>query len=135
MWTHQESIDTSAAPARIWSLFQDVQGWKDWNPGIEQIALHGEFVEGGSFSMQPPGSEPFLSTLVQVQENRGFTDVTEIAETRVVVRHEIAALPSGGCRVTYATEITGPQAAEFGPLVTEDFPQVLAGLKRVAEQG
>jgi hypothetical protein len=83
--------------------------------------------------MQPPGSEPFTSTLLEVEENRGFTDVTEIDGTRVVVRHSIAAMPGGGSRVTYATEITGAQAAEFGPMVTGDFPDVLAGLKRAAE--
>lgn len=133
MWTHQESIETSAAPQRIWQLFRDVPGWKAWNPGIEAIALHGPFAQGTTFMMQPPGSDPFTSTLLEVEENRGFTDVTEIDGTRVVVRHTIAARPDGGSRVTYATEITGPQAAEFGPMVTGDFPDVLAGLKRVAE--
>jgi len=133
MWTHQESIETSAAPERIWQLFRDVPGWKAWNPGIEAIALHGPFAQGTIFMMQPPGSDPFTSTLLEVEENRGFTDVTEIDGTRVVVRHAIAALPGGGSRVTYATEITGPQAADFGPMVTGDFPEVLAGLKRAAE--
>jgi hypothetical protein len=36
-------------------------------------------------------------------------------------------------RVTYGTEITGPNAHEFGPLVTGDFGDVLAALKRLAE--
>jgi hypothetical protein len=133
MWTHEESIETSAAPERIWQLFRDVAGWKAWNAGIEAIALHGPFAAGTSFTMQPPGSEPFTSTLLEVDENRGFTDVTEIDGTRVVVRHSIAALPGGGSRVTYATEINGPQAADFGPMVTGDFLDVLAGLKRTAE--
>lgn len=31
------------------------------------------------------------------------------------------------------TEISGPDAAEFGPMVVGDFPDVLAALKRVAE--
>ncbi|MGN6669199.1 MAG: hypothetical protein ACTHKH_19845 [Trinickia sp.] len=36
-------------------------------------------------------------------------------------------------RVTYGTEITGPNAPEFRPLVTGDFGDVLAALKRLAE--
>jgi len=48
----------------------------------------------------------------------------------IVPRRTRLALPGGGSRVTYATEITGPQAADFGP---SDFPDVLAGLKRAAE--
>ncbi|WP_426339636.1 SRPBCC family protein [Pseudoduganella sp. S-14] len=133
MWTHRDSIETSASPEIVWQLFRDVPGWKTWNAGIEAIALHGPFTQGTTFTMQPPGSAPFTSTLLEVEENRGFTDVTEIDGTRVVVRHLIAALPDGGSRVTYATEIIGPQAADFGPMVTGDFPEVLAGLKRVAE--
>ena len=34
MWKHEESIVTSASPARIWALFADVPGWKKWNAGI-----------------------------------------------------------------------------------------------------
>ena len=41
MWTHEESIETSASPATVWKLFADVARWKDWNAGIEAIEMHG----------------------------------------------------------------------------------------------
>jgi hypothetical protein len=132
-WTHEESIETTASPARVWSLLADVAGWKRWNAGIERIEIHGPFVAGTKFSMQPPGQEPFESTLISVTENGGFTDETVVGDTRVLVHHRIEARPSGGARVVYRTEITGPDAAEFGPFVTADFPQVLAGLCALAE--
>lgn len=135
MWTHEESMETSATPAQVWRLFADVPGWRQWNAGIERIAIHGPFAEGTTFDMQPPGSEPFTSTLLAVDENVGFTDETVIDGTRVVVHHRIAALGPGRTRVTYSTEITGPAAAEFGPMVTGDFPDVLQALKRRLEQG
>ena len=134
MWTHQESIETSASPARVWQLFADMPGWRRWNAGIEHIALNGPFAAGTTFVMRPPGADLFTSTLLTVEEPREFTDETVIDGTRVVVRHLIEALPEGGSRVTYATEISGPQAAEFGPMVTGDFADVLAGLKRAAEK-
>jgi hypothetical protein len=34
----------------------------------------------------------------------------------------------------YSTEITGSGADEFGPMVTSDFREVLAALKKFAEQ-
>ena len=37
-------------------------------------------------------------------------------------------------RIVYGAEITGPRAMEFGPIVPSDFPDVLAALKRLAEQ-
>jgi uncharacterized protein YndB with AHSA1/START domain len=133
MWTYDESIETSASPARVWQLFKDVPGWKAWNAGIEHIDLHGPFAKGTTFSMKPPGEEAFISTLVEVSENESFTDETVIDGTHVLVRHAIVPLPSGGARVTYSTEVTGPSAAQFGPMVTADFPEVLRGLKRQAE--
>jgi hypothetical protein len=134
MWTHEASIETSAGPARVWALFADVEGWKEWNAGIEAIELHGPFATGTTFTMQPPGQEPFQSTLIEVREKDHFTDETVLDRTRVVVRQALEPLPSGRTRIAYRTEITGPEAGELGPLVTADFPAVLAALKELAER-
>jgi len=133
MWTHEESIETSAGAERIWGLFEDVARWKDWNAGIERIELHGPFVVGTTFTMQPPGQETFTSTLVEVEPGRSFTDKTVVDETVVLVSHKLEPLPSGRTRITYATSISGPDAAQIGPMVTQDFPEVLAALKTLAE--
>ena len=133
MWTHEESIETSAAPARIWALFRDVPGWKRWNDGIEHIELHGAFAAGGTFTMRPPGMDAFVSTLLDVRENEAFTDETVLGGTRVLVHHRIEPLSPTRTRVVYATEIDGPQAADIGPLITADFGAVLLALKRLAE--
>lgn len=134
MWTHQDSIDTLAAPATVWRFFADIPGWQRWNAGIARIEIHGPFAAGTQFFMEPPGEEGFTSTLLTVEENRGFTDETWIGDTRVLVHHRLDPLAQG-TRITYATEITGPEASRFGPLVTGDFPQVLAALKALAEAG
>ena len=84
--------------------------------------------------MQPPGMAAFTSTLLEVRADAGFTDETVIEGTRFVVSHALEPLPSGGTHITYGTQVTGPAAAEMGPLVTADFPDVLAALKARAEQ-
>jgi hypothetical protein len=134
MWTHEQSIEIDATPAQIWAVFAAVHGWTRWNAGIERIELHGPFVAGSSFTMQPPGTDAFVSTLIAVDEARGFTDETVIDETRVVVDHLIEALSPHRVRVTYATQITGPEAQAIGPEVTGDFGDVLRGLKAICEQ-
>ncbi len=135
MWTHEESIDITATPARIWRLFADVPGWKSWNAGIERIELHGPFTTGATFTMQPPGMDAFVSTLIDVQEHTGFTDETVVDDTRVIVEHRIESQASGQSRVVYSTRITGPDAEEIGPMVTGDFGDVLRALKEMAERG
>ena len=134
MWTHEQSIETSASPARVWQLFVDVARWKDWNAGIEKIEIHGPFANGTTFTMQPPGQDVITSKLIDVKPNEGFTDETVVDDTRVIVSHRLVTLPSGRTKIIYSTEITGPAADEFGPMVTSDFPEVLAALKRLAEQ-
>ncbi len=134
MWNHEASIEASAAPEKIWQLFADVPGWKQWNAGIEKIELFGDFAKGSTFSMQPPGSDPFTSTLVDVQENVAFTDETVIEGTRILVSHQLVPLATGGTRIVYRTEISGDAAEEFGPMVTGDFASVLAELKGLAER-
>lgn len=133
MWTHESTIDTTASPAAIWQLFADVQGWKRWNAGIEHIEIQGPFATGTVFFMQPPGDDGFTSTLIDVSENVGFTDETIIGENRVVVHHRIVPLSPGRTRIIYSTEISGPDADQFGPMVTGDFNEVLAALKTLAE--
>jgi uncharacterized protein YndB with AHSA1/START domain len=133
MWTHEESIEIAATPGRIWELFADVRGWRQWNAGIEHIDIHGPFAVGTTFSMKIPSGDVFTSVLLDVRENACFVDETMIDGTRVVVRHELCAESSGNTRVTYRTEITGPNASEFGPSVTGDFSDVLSALKRLAE--
>lgn len=134
MWTHEESIEVSASPTRIWELFADVARWKDWNAGIETIEIHGPFKRGTSFTMQPPGQDTLTSTLIEVKPNESFTDETVVDETRVLVSHKLVPLSQGRTRIIYSTQITGPGAEEFGPMVTSDFPDVLAALKELAEQ-
>jgi len=134
VWTHEESIEASAAPARIWALFADVARWKDWNAGIEAIEIHGPFEAGTSFSMRPPGQDALTSTLIEVTPNGSFSDETVVDETRVVVLHKLVPLASGRTKIIYSTEISGPGADAVGPMVTADFRDVLAALKMLAEQ-
>ena len=134
MWTDTASIVTTASPQALWRLFEDVAGWTRWNAGIERIALNGPFATGSTFDMQPPGMEPFSSTLREVRTNAGFVDETVPEDTRFLVSHELQPLPAGGTRVVYAIRVEGPEAATLGPLVTADFPEVLAALKALAER-
>ncbi|GAB7129337.1 SRPBCC family protein [Silvimonas sp. JCM 19000] len=134
MWTHKESIAVAASAARIWALFADVAGWKHWNAGIARITLAGPFASGSTFLMELPDGTRLSSTLLDVQPGVGFTDETVIEGNQIRVHHRISALPDGGALITYATEIEGPQAAEFGAMVTGDFAEVLQALKAAAEQ-
>lgn len=132
-WQTQFSIETVASPETIWALFQDVSGWARWNAGIESIALEGPFAAGTGFVMKPPGEAAFRSVLTEVRENECFVDETRVGELVIVVTHRIERLGSSRTRITYAVDAQGEGAAEIGPMISADFPEVLAALAATAE--
>jgi hypothetical protein len=125
---HRAHHRDGRAPPTIWALFRDVAGWKTWNPGVASSELEGPFVTGGWFTMTPTGGEPLRSRLLDVRENECFTDETRVGELVVTVHHRLTALSDGRTRVSYALTAKGPGAAEIGPMIAADFPDVLASL-------
>jgi polyketide cyclase/dehydrase/lipid transport protein len=133
VWHGEFAVETSAPAGVIWGIFCDVGGWKSWNAGIEQIELDGPFATGTWFTMKPPGQDSLRSKLVDVRENEGFVDETRVGPLAITVAHRIEPLEAGRTRIVYAVEANGPEAAEIGPAVASDFPDVLAALAKLAE--
>ena len=133
MWTYETSAEINAPTERIWALFADVAGWPRWNAGIETISLRGPFETGTRFVMKPPEMEGLTSVLADVRPGESFTDLTEVGDITVRVFHGVEPLANGMSKVTYRTQVDGPEAAEVGAVVTSDFDEVLEGLKGIAE--
>jgi Polyketide cyclase / dehydrase and lipid transport len=133
VWRNEYAIETSATAETIWRIFCDVPAWKNWNAGIEQIEIDGPFAAGTWFTMKPPGEEALRSQLIDVRENTCFVDETRVGELTIKVAHRIEPLGPARTRIVYAVDANGPQAAEIGPAVASDFPDVLASLARLAE--
>lgn len=127
-WTAEHTVDIATSPETVWALFQNVAAWKEWNAGVVNIALEGPFASGTWFTMTVPGGDQLRSCLVDVRENEGFTDETRIDDLVVTVAHRLTTIEGGRTRVTYAIETAGPGAADIGPAISADFPDVLAAL-------
>jgi hypothetical protein len=133
VWRGEYAIETPATAETIWSIFRDVPGWKTWNAGIEQIDIAGPFAAGTWFTMKPPGEDALRSQLIEVRENACFVDETRVGDLVIKVAHRIEQLGPARTRIVYAVDANGPQAAEIGPAVASDFPEVLASLAKLAE--
>ena len=127
-WQVQYDIEADARPSAIWALFRDVAGWKSWNPGVEASELEGPFATGTWFTMTPPAADTLRSRLLDVRENECFVDETRVGDLVVTVQHRLLELSEGRTRISYAVTASGPGAAEIGPMVAADFPNVLAAL-------
>jgi hypothetical protein len=125
---------TSAAPEAVWALWADVGRWTEWDTSLVSVTLDGPFVAGGKGTMVIEGQPPIGYELTEVIEGRGFTDVTEIPGAVLRFFH-VVELHNGQTRVTHRVEIDGEQATELGPMVTEDVPDAMRALVKLASSG
>lgn len=139
MWHVEHSETANASSETIWALYEDVERWKLWDPGLVAITLDGSFVAGSSGTMTFEGQPPLSFHLTEVRVNEGFTDETPIEDAGVIVRfiHTLTRLAPNATRITHRLEIDGPAAAdvapELGPQIAADIPDSLASLARFAE--
>jgi uncharacterized protein YndB with AHSA1/START domain len=140
MWTYERSAETTAPPEAVWACWSDLRTWPSWNAGIESITVDGPLAAGTRFTMTtPPDGEAITLRIVDVVAGRRFTDQADYGGVVVTTIHRLEPTAHGTTRVTYRTEITGPDAdqagPEIGPAITADFGDVLHALIRRAESG
>lgn len=137
MWEYEHVVETSAAPEAVWGHWSDMAAWPDWNEGIEKIEIDGPFAVGTTFTMTPPGDDPVEMRIVELIPGEQFVDEMDAGDFMVTTVHQLEPTATGGTRVIYRTEITGPAAdqvgPQLGPAITADFPDVLAALVKLAE--
>ena len=133
VWECEHEIVVNAGPEPIWRLLQDVQGWPQWNRGIERIEIRGPFAVGTHIVMISPGQPALTTRLVEVRENAGFVDETRVGDLRVFVDHRLESIDADRTRVVYSLEAFGASCETVGPMIAADFPDVLNALALRAE--
>ncbi len=137
MWEYEYSVQTTAAPAAIWRLWADVQGWGAWNADLEKIEIDGPFAVGTEISMTPAGQDVVRLRIAELSENELFVDEADLGDVVVRTTHRLDSIDSGNTRVVYRMEITGAAAdqvgPQLGPAITADFPETVAALVELAQ--
>jgi uncharacterized membrane protein len=133
MWAVEHSVATSATAEDVWRLWADVEGWPEWNAGVDRIELRGPFAVGSTILMTPPGDEPVELRITEAIEPELFVDEADGGDFVVRTTHRVETLRDQRSRITYRMEITGPAAEAVGPEISGDFPEVLAALAARAE--
>ncbi len=137
MWSTEHSIETTAAPERVWQLWADVARWPEWNGDIERIELVGPFAVDSRIVMTPFGQEPIELRIAETAEAELFVDEADLGDFVVRTTHRVRPLGGGRSQVSYRMEISGPQGdvvgPQLGPEISADFPETLAALAERAE--
>jgi len=126
-----EHSETTTAPAdAIWPLWADTARWPEWDISVTSVTLDGAFEPGTAGTMTLEGMPPIPFTLTEVTPGRSFTDETRLPDALLRFEHVLEDV-AGGTRITYRVTIDGPE--ELGPQVTEDTPDAMRALARLAE--
>lgn len=108
MWTASAEIETRAAPAAIWALWDDPARWPDWNEQIADAKLHGPFAVGTTARIRfrrAPRALTFTITALEV--GRRFTDETRLPGVRLGHEHAVAK-DGAATRISHRLYFDGP---------------------------
>lgn len=129
-WSH--SVTTTATPEQVWPLYADVSRWLEWDSGLVGVTLDGDFVVGSRGTLEVEGQPPLAWELVEVEEGRLFTDVTDIPGVATLTFVHRIEPTADGSLITHEVRIVGPAAEQLGPNVTSDTPEAMHRLAELA---
>lgn len=133
----QEEIIINAKPETIFTIYEDVDGWCQWDPDVQYSNIAGAFVVGIEGKLKPKNGPLIRMRLTHVEKNRSFTDEATLPLCKVQFEHEL--IPDGRTtRVLHRVSFSGPLAFFFGRVIGKQIksglPEALRGLKAKAEQ-
>ena len=138
MWPVRHTEITTAAPETVWSLWEDVPRWTEWDEGLDEISLDGPFAVGTPGKIKPTGGPRFPFTLIEVDEGRAFTDETKLPLCRLRFAHTLEATADGRTAITITVSFHGLLRPLFQRVIGKDIEADLgaqtARLARAAEQ-
>lgn len=130
-FSHTDS--TTAAAARIWQLWTDVDNWKQWDKGLQSSTLNGAFVTGAKGSLLPDKGPRSQFVLTEVIPGRSYSFETRIPFGRLVISRTLAE-KENKTFFTHTVTLTGLLRKVLGKRYKAMLPTVLATIQQLAEE-
>lgn len=131
------SLQTSASPEKVWSIWSDVSTWAQWNPDVISMELDGPFATGTAGTMTTKSGGGHAVVLGEVQPGSYFTIETDPVPMTHFTFHCRVKPAGAGAEISQDVSMKGPLAFFFRPIagkrIAESFPAILEGLRKAAE--
>jgi len=129
-------INVNASPDRIFSLYEDVSNWHQWDPEVASASIEGEFAAGTYGRLKPAKGPGAGIRIVSSERNRFFSVQSRLPLCLLTFEHELR--PSGkATKVIHRVYFDGILSFLFSSLVgsqiRKGLPDTLRGLKQAAE--
>lgn len=133
-FSHTES--TSAAPDKIWAVWTDVANWKQWDTGLKEAVIMGEFKNGVKGKLKPDKGPRSKFIITDVVENQSYTFKTKIPFGWLVIKRSMQ-LKESKTFFSHDVEFTGIMKKMLGNQLGKKYktmlPVAMKNITKIAE--
>lgn len=130
------TVETTADPQDLWSIWQDVTNWNTWDQNIEYSTINGPFTEGTSGILKPKEGPSVRIKITSIDPMTSFTCESKLPLCRIIVSHFLT-VSKGKTKITHRFEIKGPLAFIFyhliGHKIKKNLPEEMTAMTAQAE--
>ena len=92
----EASLETKAAPARVWRVWADVDTWSEWNPDMKESRLNGTLKLGATGTINTRSGGKHDVVVTQFEEGRSFElESTAMPMTKMAIRATVTPTSTG----------------------------------------
>jgi len=130
------SLETTASPETIWSIWTDVPNWKDWDTGLKDATIKDEFALGSKGVIISLENRKSKFKVVEFTQGNSYTYKTKLPLGSIYVKRY---LTSENGKTVFTHEVWfkgltgGIFAKSFGEKFRKMLPNVLGRIKEIAE--
>lgn len=106
-WKVRVEAEAKAKPQDVWKYWKDVASWPNWHAELDYCSLDGPFQSGTKGTLKPKGWPPSQFELIEVTNEKSFTDISRMPSTTMVFRHLITPQAGGKISIVHEAEVKG----------------------------
>lgn len=134
-FSHTDS--TTASSDKIWQVWTDVPNWKQWDKGLKEAFLDGEFVVGTKGKLIPDKGPKSKFVISELLPNKSYTFKTKIPFGWLIIKRTLE-VKEGKTFFTHDVQFTGFLKKILGNKLGKNYramlPSVLSEIKLIAER-
>lgn len=133
-FNHTDS--TKASSDKIWGVWTDVPSWKQWDKGLKEAILEGDFVVGTKGKLIPDKGPKSKFVITELIPDRSYTFETRIPFGWLIIQRTLK-VKNGTTYFTHDVEFTGILKKFLGKKLGKNYremlPSVMNEIKLIAE--
>jgi len=134
-FSHTDS--TTATSDKIWQVWIDVPNWKQWDKGLKEAVIDGEFIVGTKGILIPYKGPRSKFLISEFESNKSYTFKTKIPFGWLIINRTLE-VKEGKTFFTHDVEFTGLLKMFLGSKLGKNYramlPGVLTKIKQIAER-